>query len=128
FTRRNAIDAGEHVEAGLASMEPPSSLGGMFATACVVFPEDRLQWSRRVHSAECADRGAVCVEEHGASMEPPSSLGGMARVREWTARRLDASMEPPSSLGGMPRRWCLFDMNSRRFNGAAEFTRRNGRF
>src|SRR5690606_9922489 len=85
-----------------------------------------LQWSRRVHSAECIGRPNAPTNRVVASMEPPSSLGGMNSplqeicpggsgfngAAEFTRRNADArckltqsvtfaSMEPPSSLGGM---------------------------
>src|SRR5690606_9035410 len=52
FTRRNGVAAyvtGD--ERMIASMEPPSSLGGMVACQTLSGSERLLQWSRRVHSA-----------------------------------------------------------------------------
>src|SRR5690606_32392228 len=87
-----------------ASMEPPSSLGGMSLLAGMGRRPRvaSLQWSRRVHSAECLFLRLRALGKLLASMEPPSSLGGMDRgTLPERHRVIPASMEPPSSLGGM---------------------------
>src|SRR5690606_38938730 len=66
-----------------------------------VSPSSRLQWSRRVHSAECRELSRASVVGTTASMEPPSSLGGMEET------------------------WSEIMRDVEGFNGAAEFTRRN---
>src|SRR5690606_34743572 len=87
-----------------------------------------LQWSRRVHSAECTRAREQHREAPRASMEPPSSLGGMKPEHAPHVRYAAASMEPPSSLGGMLRdRLSALRLAVSGFNGAAEFTRRNVR-
>src|SRR5690606_27282849 len=87
---------------------------------------DMLQWSRRVHSAECAVGG-------GHSPGPGRSFNGAAEFTRRNAQATTipqlvtclASMEPPSSLGGMRASIWFPCASGISFNGAAEFTRRN---
>src|SRR5690606_32308024 len=81
FTRRNARRCALARVRREASMEPPSSLGGMRPDGCASGCRDGLlQWSRRVHSAECDADSDSIRREFRASMEPPSSLGGMGEL------------------------------------------------
>src|SRR5690606_28515081 len=88
--------------------------------------EDSFNGAAEFTRRNVLDDGSVAWVSF-ASMEPPSSLGGMLSVRVAHATVRGASMEPPSSLGGMLATGSIScGRASSSFNGAAEFTRRNG--
>src|SRR5688572_1781883 len=97
FTRRNAEPANPKDSIGSRSFNGAAeftrrNVSGPSLNEC---SPNSLQWSRRVHSAECE---LVVVSNAGsgaASMEPPSSLGGMIATPTHLATSAAASMEPP---------------------------------
>ena len=85
-----------------ASMEPPCEHGGVVARRRGrVRAHHRLQWSRRVNTAECVGLWCPLHGERRASMEPPCEHGGVLIRKAKTMAHIHASMEPPCEHGGV---------------------------
>ena len=64
----------------LASMEPPCEHGGVPAKRSHSATCARLQWSRRVNTAECSKGSGSGHSGGRASMEPPCEHGGVMKT------------------------------------------------
>ena len=82
-------------------MEPPCEHGGVLTAGPVSLPAHRLQWSRRVNTAECPQRAPPADDAHRASMEPPCEHGGVRAHAVALVPGFLASMEPPCEHGGV---------------------------
>ena len=63
----------------LTSMEPPCEHGGVFWILNSSPADRKLQWSRRVNTAEWRCGGLGCGPGNHTSMEPPCEHGGVQR-------------------------------------------------
>ena len=78
----------------------------------------RLQWSRRVNTAEWSPL-APYERERVASMEPPCEHGGVNDAALARGPQRGASMEPPCEHGGVRIGAPVVQLPLTSFNGAA---------
>ena len=134
---------------GLASMGPPTFIGGnaimcerltglkplqwgrRLSSAEMRIPENPspmsrpLQWGRRLSSAEIRSPPCVSMSRQGASMGPPTFIGGNpSRFRYFPTGHTSASMGPPTFIGGNRMAFTRASPTPTCFNGAADFHRR----
>ena len=83
-------------------MGPPREHGGMLLLGgAPPDPVSKLQWGRRVNTAEWTPRCNFCDAVCTASMGPPREHGGMELQLDLRVREEAASMGPPREHGGM---------------------------